>query len=123
MQDTTMSVGSVFAEADVGNNKQRRKFYTQEANGLNYGAFGVVGRGAKWVLGVGGYGWVGGDWGRQKRMTERRPLWTRGARWEMSLLMPRRLWLGREGIRTSSSGWSDTKSGYISIDCKEEIST
>lgn len=41
----------------------------------------------------------------------------------MSLLMPRRLWLGRVGIRTSSSGWSDTKSGYISIDCKGGIST
>lgn len=56
MQDTTMSVRSVFAEADVGNNKQRGKFYAQEANGLNYGAFGVVGRGAKWVLRAGGYG-------------------------------------------------------------------
>lgn len=64
-----------------------------------------------------------GVMGTPKRMTERSPLWTRGARWEMSLLMPRRLWLGREGIRTSSSGWSDTKSGYISIDYKQGIST
>ena len=55
--------------------------------------------------------------GTPKRITERRPLRTRGSRWGMSLLIPRRIWSGREGMRVSSSSLSDMKSGYMSIDC------
>ena len=49
--------------------------------------------------------------GTPNNMTERRPFWTSGARWGMSLLRPRRCWFGRDGMKVSSSGLSEMKRG------------
>ena len=49
--------------------------------------------------------------GTPKRITLRRPFRTRGSRCGTSLLIDRRCWLGRDGMRNSSLEESDTKSG------------
>ena len=55
-QDAAVAVGGVFAEADVCNNEEVGETGTEQADGGDDGAAGVVGGGAKGVFGVGGYG-------------------------------------------------------------------
>lgn len=49
--------------------------------------------------------------GTPNNITDFKPLRIRGSRKGISLFRPRRYWLGKDGIRVSSSGWSDMKSG------------
>ena len=49
--------------------------------------------------------------GTPKRMTDLRPLAMSGVRKGTILLTPRRCWLGKDGMRVSSSGLSVMKRG------------
>ena len=48
-----MAVGGIFAKADIGNDVERWKAVTKEADGLDNGALGIVGGRAKSVFGIG----------------------------------------------------------------------
>ena len=48
-----MTVGGIFAKADIGDDVERRKAVSEEADGLNDGTLRVVGCGAKSVFGIG----------------------------------------------------------------------
>lgn len=48
-----MAVGGVFAKADVGDDEEGGEAGAEEADGLDDGAEGVVGRGAEGVFGGG----------------------------------------------------------------------
>ena len=50
-QDATVSVGSVFAEADIGDDVHVGELLANEANGLNDGALGIVCRSTQSILG------------------------------------------------------------------------
>ena len=48
-----MAVGGIFAEADIGDDVEGRKAVAEEADGLDDGTLGVIGRRAKSVFGIG----------------------------------------------------------------------
>ena len=62
-QDTAVPVGSVFAETDIGDDVEGWKARTDEVDGLDDGALGVVGGGAEGVFRAGLEGHAEEDYG------------------------------------------------------------
>lgn len=64
-EDPAMAMGRVFAEADVGDDEEGGEAGSEEANGLDDGTLGVVGRGAEGVFDVGSDGNAEEDYGAE----------------------------------------------------------
>ena len=70
-EDSAMAVGGVFAEADVGDDEEGGEAGSEEADSLDDGAMGVVGRGAEGVFDVGSDGNTEEDYGAEAFADER----------------------------------------------------
>ena len=70
-EDSAMTVRGVFAEADVGDDEEGGEAGSEEADSLNDGAMGVVGRGAEGVFDVGSDGNAEEDYGAEAFADER----------------------------------------------------
>ena len=70
-EDPAMTMGGVFAEADVGDDEERGEAGPEKADGLDDGALGVVGCGAEGVFDVGSDGNAEEDYGAEAFANER----------------------------------------------------
>ena len=70
-EDPAMAVGGVFAEADVGDDEEGGEAGSEEANGLDDRALGIVSCGAEGVFNVGSDGNAEEDYGAEAFANER----------------------------------------------------
>ena len=70
-EDPALAMGGVFAEANIGDDEEGGEAGPEEADGLDDGAMGIVGRSAEGVFDVGSNGHAEKDYGAEAFANER----------------------------------------------------